>query len=765
MGVPETDGNRFDSISPLIMSRNEVNMQEKRIEQILETLTLEEKCAMLHGATFFRSGAVEEKGIPAVETSDGPMGVRNEFPGDSWFPVGLSDDFVSYLPSNSALAATWNPRRACETGQVLGEEARGRGKDVILAPGINIKRDPLCGRNFEYMSEDPYLIRELAVPLIRGIQEADVAACVKHFAANSQETDRLWVDTVVDERTLREIYLPGFEAAVHRGGTYSLMNAYNKLNGEHCSESKALLNRILREEWGYDGTVISDWGSVHTTVSAAESALDMEMSVTANFDDYYFARPLVEAVNRGEVSVEDVDRKVRNILRMMLRLKMIGPESGERKQGAYNTPAHRETIKAAARESIVLLKNQGGLLPISPERLQPGAPDALTGHRKKKRIAVIGRNAEHMHSGGGGSAEIKALYEISPLLGLKMELGGNVDIRYAPGYYIPGKKSVNEANWQETSLERQVSRRRDQEETEEEARVRREIEKQRERLRREAVALAETADEVIFVGGLNHDYDVEGWDRDSMALPYAQDILIEELLAAHPDTIVVMVAGSPVEMPWRDRARAIVWNYYAGMESGTALAEILLGRVCPSGKLPETFPALYADTVTCKNGEFGKPERVVYKEGIFVGYRYYEKEEIRPAFAFGHGLSYTSFSYDRLEVETAGACLAQGDLQEQLVKVSLDVTNTGAVAGGEVVQCYVGDVSCSVERPKKELKAFAKVFLEPGETARIHMELSREAFAFYDVERHEFMAEPGEFILSVGGASDRIWRQETVTLG
>ena len=369
MGVPETDGNRFDSISPLIMSRNEVNMQEKRIEQILETLTLEEKCAMLHGATFFRSGAVEEKGIPAVETSDGPMGVRNEFPGDSWFPVGLSDDFVSYLPSNSALAATWNPRRACETGQVLGEEARGRGKDVILAPGINIKRDPLCGRNFEYMSEDPYLIRELVVPLIRGIQEADVAACVKHFAANSQETDRLWVDTVVDERTLREIYLPGFEAAVHRGGTYSLMNAYNKLNGEHCSESKALLNRILREEWGYDGTVISDWGSVHTTVSAAESALDMEMSVTANFDDYYFARPLVEAVNRGEVSVEDVDRKVRNILRMMLRLKMIGPESGERKQGAYNTPAHRETIKAAARESIVLLKNQGGLLPISPERL------------------------------------------------------------------------------------------------------------------------------------------------------------------------------------------------------------------------------------------------------------------------------------------------------------------------------------------------------------------------------------------------------------
>lgn len=730
-------------------------MQERLIEQILETLTLEEKSAMLHGASFFRSGAVEDKGIPAVETSDGPMGVRNEFPDDSWFPIGISDDYVSYLPSNSAVAATWNPERAYVGGQVLGEEARGRGKDVILAPGINIKRDPLCGRNFEYMSEDPYLVQELAVPMIRGIQESDVAACVKHFAANSQETDRLWVDTIVDERTLREIYLPGFEAAVHRGGTYSLMNAYNKLNGEHCSESKALLNQILRQEWGYDGTVISDWGSVHTTRQAAESALDMEMSVTTNFDEYYFAKPLIEAVEKGEVSMEDVDEKVRNILRMMLRLKMIGPEAGERSQGAYNTQEHRESVRDTARESIVLLKNENRLLPITEERLEPAAPNPLTGYRKKKRIAVIGRNAEHMHSGGGGSAEIKALYEISPLMGLKMQLGGNVDIRYAPGYYIPGKKSVNEVNWQETSLERQINRRVDREETAEEARQRQEVEDQRKTLREEAIELARSADEVIFVGGLNHDYDVEGWDRDSMRLPYAQDQLIEELLAVKPDTIIVMVAGSPVEMPWRDKAKAIVWNYYAGMESGTALAEVLLGRVCPSGKLPETFPALYSDTVTYKNGEFGKPEKVVFKEGIFVGYRYYEKEGIKPAFAFGHGLSYTSFAYDNLKIET----------EQQLVRISLDVTNTGGMAGAEIVQCYVGDPECSVERPVKELKAFAKVFLEPGETKQVNMELPGSAFAFYDVQSHGFVVEPGEFVLSLGDASDRIWRQETVTLG
>ena len=739
-------------------------MEEKLIEQILATLTLEEKSAMLHGVTFFRSGAVEEKGIPAVETSDGPMGVRNEFPGDSWFPIDLSDDYVSYLPSNSALAATWNPQRAYAGGQVLGEEARGRGKDVILAPGINIKRDPLCGRNFEYMSEDPYLVEELTVPVIQGIQESDVAACVKHFAANAQETDRLWVDTIVDERALREIYLPGFKAAVHRGGTYSLMNAYNKLNGHHCSESKALLNEILRKEWRYDGTVISDWGSVHTTKEAAESALDMEMSVTTNFDEYYFATPLIEAVKKGEVSIEDVDEKIRNILRMMLRLKMIGPEAGERKQGAYNTPEHREAIKATAREAIILLKNEGQLLPITAERLEPGTPNPLTGYRKKKRIAVIGRNAEHMHSGGGGSAEIKSLYEISPLMGLKIQLGGNVDIQYAPGYYIPGKKSVNEANWQETSLERQINRRVDREETAEEAAQRQEIENQRKILREEAVALAKTADEVIFVGGLNHDFDVEGWDRDNMKLPYAQDQLIEELLAVKPDTIIVIVSGSAVEMPWRDKARAIVWNYYAGMETGNALAEVLLGKVCPSGKLPETFPALYSDTVTYKNGEFGKPEQVTFKEGIFVGYRYYEKEGIKPAFAFGHGLSYTSFAYDHLQVELDQEKASSQDLEEMVVKVSLEVTNTGSMAGAEIVQCYVSDPVCSVERPIKELKAFSKVFLEPGETKRVSMELRKRAFAFYDVERHDFVVEPGEFRILVGSASDRIWEQADIVM-
>lgn len=738
---------------------------EKEIDEIISNLTLEEKVNMLHGFEFFRSGGVEEKGIPCLVTSDGPMGVRNQFPGDSWFPINLSDDFVSYLPSNSAVSATWNPKCAYRGGQVLGEEARGRGKDVILAPGINIKRDPLCGRNFEYMSEDPYLVEEMVVPMIKGIQESDVAACVKHFAVNSQETNRLWVDTIVDERTLREIYLPGFKAAVQKAGTYSLMNAYNKFEGVHCSANKRLLDEILREEWGYDGTVISDWGSVHSTKETAEASMDLEMSVTTNFEEYFFAKPLVEAVEKGEVKIEAVDAKVRNILRMMYRLKMIGTEALERKAGAYNTVEHQRAIRETARESMVLLKNEDNRLPITKDRWTMSAGRLAP---KKKRIAVIGRNAEFQHAGGGGSAEIKALYEISPLMGIKTRLGGNAEVEYAPGYFIPGKKEdVNTANWQETSLERQISRRDFMGESEEQQRQREEVMTARKQLLKEAVELARTADEVIFVGGLNHDYDVEGWDRDNMKLPYAQDELIEALLDVKPDMIIVIVAGSPVEMPWRDKAKSILWCYYAGMETGHALAEVLFGEINPSGKLPESFPVRYEDTVTFKNGEFGKEDSVTYKEGIFYGYRYYEKEGIQPAFAFGHGLSYTTFGYDNLRVEVlkgAGIVDKEADLESAAVKVLVDITNTGNVAGAEIVQCYVSDLECSVERPMKELKAFAKVFLEPGETKTVEMTVNNRGFAFYDVTAKAFVVEAGEFELHVGGASDKIYQSQKICL-
>lgn len=733
---------------------------EKQITEILGQLTLEEKCSMLHGCGFFRTAPVERLGIPGIYTSDGPMGVRNEFPDDSWIPVGHSDDYVNYAPSNSALAATWNPDRAYAGGQILGEEVRGRGKDVSLAPGINIKRDPRCGRNFEYMSEDPYLIQTLVVPFIQGLQESDVAACVKHFAVNCQETNRLWVDTIVDERTLKEIYLPGFEAAVHEGGSYSIMNAYNKLNGTHCSENQDLLDRILRGEWGYDGVVISDWGSVHTTVEAAHASIDMDMSVTTNFDEYFFANPLIEAVQKGEVAEELVDAKVRNVLRLMFRLKMLGEEADQRKQGAYATPEHARGDLKTAEESIVLLKNEAGKLPLTKEDVDPVWDGNPLHAIKKKRIAVIGHNAEHLHANGGGSGEIKALYEISPLMGLKQALGGSADVVYAQGYYIPDQKKVNEVNWQETSLERQVME-GEKEDTPETIALRKEIEENRAKLRKEACKLAASADLVLFVGGLNHDYDVEGWDRPDMKLPYGQDELIEELLKVKPDAIVTIVAGSAVEMPWLSKAQTLVWSYYAGMETGTALAEVLLGKVNPSGKLPETFPVKYEDTATFKNGEFGKEDVITLQEGIFVGYRYYEKEKIAPAFAFGHGLSYTEFELSDLDV----AIQYDGEEAKPSVAVQVTATNVGDMAGAEVVQCYVSDVECSVERPVKELKGYAKVFLQPGESKDVTIELPERAFAFYDVEKGDFTVEPGRFVISVGNASDNCTLKEEITYG
>lgn len=794
------------------------NDYEKEIEEILLQLTLEEKASMIHGRGFFRTAAVERLGIPELVMSDGPMGVRQQFPDDSWIPVGNSDDYVTYSPSNSALAATWNPELAYEGGRALGEEARGRGKDVILAPGINIKRDPLCGRNFEYMSEDPYLIETLAVPFIKGVQENDVAACVKHFAVNNQETNRMMVDTVVDERTLQEIYFPGFKAAVQEGGSYSLMNAYNKLHGAHCSENKELLDQVLREDWKYDGTVISDWGSVHTTEGAAAASIDVEMSVTTNFDEYYFANPLIEAVRKGTVREEDVDNKVRNILRMMFRLKMMGPEALDRKAGAYNTIEHQQSTRKIAGEAILLLKNEEQVLPLTKERLEmtwepakknclqqedvckkngiemvdkaetTSADDNFAAPRKRK-IVVIGKNAEYNHAGGGGSAEIKALYEVSPLLGLKEALGGNVDIVYAPGYFIPGKKDVNEVNWQEASLERQVMGKEDPDSEEQKA-LRAEIQENRQRLKEEACALAKEADEVIFVGGLNHDYDVEGWDRADMKLPYGQDELIDALLQIAPNMIVVMVAGSAVEMPWLSKAKALVWCYYSGMETGNALADILLGKKNPSAKLPETFPIAYADTVTAKNGQFGLEEKVEYKEGIFVGYRYYEKENVKPAFPFGYGLSYTTFALKNLEVSQQGDSSAEKDLgdnaaqaatrsgkdcgnadeaalkkSDKYVTLNVDITNTGTMAGAEVVQCYVMDCECSVERPVKELKAYKKVFLEPGETKKVTLELSKKDFAFYDVKQKAFRVEAGRFLIQVGNASDNCTLQAEVEIG
>lgn len=714
-------------------------IEEARIEKILQALTLDEKIGMIHGAGLFRTEGVERLNIPPLKMSDGPRGVRQEFHNASWLPKGLSDDFVTYLPCNSAIACTWNRDLARKVGEVLGCEARGRGKDVILAPGINIQRSPLCGRGFEYMSEDPKLVEELAVPLIEGIQENDVAACVKHFAANSQETDRLKVDTLLDERTLREIYLPGFKAAVQKAHSYTLMGAYNRLRGEHCCHSKFLLDDILRKEWGYDGTVISDWGGVHNTKEAAETSLDIEMSVTSHFDDYYMADPLKKAVQSGEIKEEFLDQKIRNILRLMLRLHMLEPERDERKSGTYNTPEHREIALQAAREAIVLLKNEEQTLPLK---------------KKVRKIAVIGQNANKLHANGGGSSEIKALYEISPLMGIKKLLGGNVEVCYGAGYDSGEIYNIEENfSWQaegEEKSEGHISH----------GKKDRELKKDqlKKEYMEEAVQLAQEADEVIFIGGLNHEYDVEGGDRTSYHLPYGQDEVIETLLEVNPNMVVVMIAGSPVEMPWAGKAKAIVWSAYAGIEGGTALAEVLFGDTNPSGKLAQTIGIHLGDYPAHRMGEFGIKGQVTFREGIFVGYRYFDTYCITPQFAFGHGLSYTHFECSSMK------CKVMEGKEDLQVQITVSIKNTGDREGAETLQLYVMDLEAPLIRPVHELKEFKKVFLQPGEETQVTFTLNKEAFGFYSEEESCFKVEPGLFELQLGTSSRDIRLTQKIDL-
>lgn len=738
-----------------------------KIDEILKELTLEEKVKMIHGDALFYSGAVERLSIPAVNMSDGPMGVRQEFPKASWIPGGNSDDFVTYCPSNSAIAATWNKDLAYRAGVVMGQEARGRGKDIILGPGINIKRVPANGRNFEYMSEDPYLISQLVVPLIKGIQESDVAACVKHFALNNQETERLWVNVEIDERALREIYLPGFEAAVKKGGVESLMGAYNLIRGQHCCENKMLLKDILRDEWGYDGTIISDWDAVHDTKAAAESPLDIEMSVTYDFDDYKLANPLIEAVKKGEAKESDIDEKVRHILLMMFRLKMIGDLVEERKAGCYNTPKHRSEVRGVAEESFVLLKNDDNRLPLSDKGL--------------KELLVIGDNAERLHALGGGSAEIKALYEISPLMGIKSQLGGNTKVTYKRGYYVSPKQESQES-WQEKSTDENLDQcavvnARKQ--------VSDEVRKKRDKLRAEAVEAAAHFKDVILVVGLNHDYDVEGFDRDDITLPYEQDRLIEEVLEVNPGAVIVMMAGNAVSMEkWKDKAKTILWQWYCGMEGGNVLADIIFGRVNPSGKLPESMPYRMEDCGAIALGEYpGRPltdeEKTrmnahiteEYKDGIYVGYRYYEKYNVPVQYCFGHGLSYTIFEYgdisadiDEHFLQTAkykyfddGEIILDESIKDKIAaKVSLNVENTGKYFGKEIVEVYVGKNDSRVDRPVKELKGFEKVSLEAGACSHVTIELPLMAFSYYNEAKKNFVAETGKYQIYVGKSLEDI---------
>lgn len=681
----------------------------EKIETLISEMTLEEKLGMLHGDNVYDTKGVARLGIPPFRFSDGPMGVRGEFDRETCSYVGDTGDFATAFPCITAVAATWNPEMAYENGKALGREVRGRGKDVSLSPGINIHRTPLCGRNFEYMSEDPYLISRMCVPEIQGIQENDVAACIKHFAVNNQETRRFDVNVEVDERALHELYLPGFQAAVQEGGCLAIMGAYNQFRGEYCCHNQYLMQTLLREKWGFDGIVISDWGAVHDTKKAVDAGVHFDMNVSNRYDEYYYANPLKELVEAGEISEETVNGMVRQILKMMFQLKMMEPE--HRSPGAYNTHENHISARKVARESIVLLKNEEKLLPLAKDF--------------HGSIAVIGENANRMQAFSGGSSEVRALYEITPLLGIQMHLGGNFHVQYAKGY----SSNPEDAG-------------------------------QREKLAEEACKLAASSDVVIYVGGLNHDYDMEGQDRPDMKLPYGQDALIGRLLDANPNTVIVNMSGSPVEMrSWIDRAKAVVQYWYAGTEGGMALAEVLFGDVNPSGKLPTTFPKALEDTPVSRFGEFPGGDTVTYKEGIYVGYRYYDSFDVEPEFCFGHGLSYTEFAYTDLQLHTA-----EDQEGAPEVRATFTLTNTGAVPGAEAAQLYVADTACSVARPAKELKGFEKVFLHPGESKEVSILLPKKAFCYYSTEDMDWKLEPGQFRILVGSSSRDIRLEGSVEL-
>lgn len=722
-------------------------MTKEKIEKLIAQLTLQEKVGMIHGNGFFATKGVERLGIPPFKTSDGPRGVRKDFENDSWKDVGLSYDYVSYLPCNSALAATWNRELAYSTGKLLGREARGRGKDMILAPGINIMRTPLCGRSFEYMGEDPYLVSEMVVPVVHGIEENDVSACVKHFAVNNQETGRLDVDVEVSERALREIYLPGFEAAVRRGKAKGIMGAYNKFRGTHCCHHAYLLNEILRREWGFEGITVSDWGGVHDTKEALMNGLDMEMSVTNDFDAYYMADPLIKMIENGEVdrktALAKIDEKVRHILNVMNRLHML---DGERSAGSYNDYNDKAALRQTARESIVLLKNDKGILPLDPKKI--------------RKLLVVGENANRRHASGGGSAEIKALYEITPLMGIQMLLGGNTEVVYKPGYFNEDigniwANSGDSENGQADSLNQDRATTQSSPEpdvkvvSEEETRRRKAM---NEKYLQEVLEAAKDADAVVFVGGLTHDYDTEGQDRADMKLPYEQDRLISGLLKVRPDTVVTLVAGSPVDMSaWLHDAGALVFSWYAGMEGGIALAEVLFGAVNPSGHLPETFPVSEKDCPAAVLGEFPGGDRVSYGEDIFVGYRYYDTYDVPTAFPFGYGLSYTDFVMTGIRAE-----VIEDTAESKGVKVSFDISNIGSRAGAAVAQIYVADKRLRIKKAAKELKAFEKIYLEAGEMREVTLMLEREAFTYYDEVSHSFRVDAGSYMLLLAKNAEEI---------
>ncbi len=708
---------------------------EYRIDDALSRMTLAEKIRIIHAQSKFSSAGVPRLGFPDFWTDDGPHGVRPDVLWDEWEQAGQTNDSCVAFPALTCLAATWNPRMSRLYGEVLGEEARYRGKDMILGPGVNIYRTPLNGRNFEYMGEDPYLASVMVVPYIQGLQSKGVSACVKHYCLNNDEEYRHQVNVIVSDRALHEIYLPAFKAAVEQGKTWAVMGAYNLYKDQHNCHNQYTLNKILKGDWKFDGVVVSDWGGTHNTEQAVKNGLDMEFGSWTNgltmgasnaYDNYFLATPYLKGIQEGKYTTEELDDKVRRVLRLFYRTTM----NPSRPHGFLCSEYHYMTAEQIAEEGIVLLQNKNHVLPLNTQKV--------------KRVLVVGENAVKMMTVGGGSSSLKVQREISPLDGLRARLAKEgVAVDYVRGYVGDVTGSYNGVT---TGQDLKDNR-------------------SEEELVAEAVEKAKTADCVILFGGLNKSnyQDCEGHDRKQYELPYNQNALIEALAKANKNFVYVNISGNAVAMPWKDRVPGIVQGWFLGSEAGEALAAVIMGDANPSGKLPFTWHnslkevgahALntYPGTWRQEGGAAVKGNIIdeEYKEGIYVGYRWTDKMKQKPLFAFGHGLSYTEFSISNLRADKVYMTA------EDSISFTVSVKNTGRCAGAETVQLYIRDVKASVDRPYKELKGFQKVYLQPGEAQEVTITIDKMALSFYDETISAWKAEPGQFEALVGNASDNL---------
>jgi len=815
------------AIKQLEQKQSRLAKVEENVERTLEKMNLEEKISLVHASGKFHVNAIEHLGIPELWLSDGPHGVRHQIEKYSWDSAGWTDDDSTYLPHLTSVAASWDTNMATLHGSVLGSEARHRKKDIILGPGVNLARLPLYGRNFEYMGEDPFLAAKLVVPEVIAIQENDVAANVKHYALNTQELNRTGVNAKPDERTLREVYLPVFEAAVKEANVYSIMGAYNQYYGTNVNQSKHLVMDILKGEWGFDGVLLTDWNVDINTYDAAMNGLDLEMGTNVDsYDDYFLAKPLLKQIQMGKIPVAVLDDKVRRVLRLQFRIGMMGEN---RFKGERNSEKHREIAREIAHQGVVLLKNDRNILPLSKDKV--------------KNILVIGPNADKKHGQGGGSSEVKSAYEITPLQGLKNALADDVNITVmrarssvlAPiaSDYVNSRHWTGTPAWNISSYETQARAKLideswivDAQFTSKKSLIKtpvnyitmsadiKPMKTGIHTLKVKAIGkflltingkvvlehmgenskvvshdiqlvanevykfvidydgnnnfvlgwdapgnlfndeasyllAAKDADAVIYFGGLSHGDDREAIDRTDMKLPNSQDEIITKLVSANPNTVVFMVAGSAVEMPWAEQASALVWGWYGGMEAGNAFADIIFGDVNPSGKMPITLPARLEDTAPISLEDYNAKDSL-YSEGVFIGYRWFEQQNIKPAFSFGHGLSYSNFALTNMSLSSYGISA------DENITVTAMVTNTGKVAGAEVVQLYLHDSESSVDRPVKELKGFTKVYLSPGESKEVNITLTKRDLSFWDVNSNDWLAESGGFEVLLGTSLDNI---------